>query len=284
LSEYRRFVELRKKPGVITQTEFDRKHQVALKAQADLRTAEEDLRIGEVGAREEDIRAKQSDIRSLTAAVARAEDRLGYTYLKAPYDGVVAATYVENFETVQAQQQILRLLDTSQIEMVIDIPEGLISATQYVQNITCVFDAFPDTKIEGVEVKEIGTEASDTTRTYPVTLIMAQPDPSTGVKILPGMAGRVSGKAELPDKAEQEGFAVPEAAVFSGEDAQQCVWVIDESTNTVRRQPIKQVRLTSLGMRIQGVQPGQWVATAGVHNLQEGQQVKILSNSGAETP
>ncbi len=279
---YERNVELLEKDAV-TQAEFDRIRQTAVLAQSELRTAEEELRIGEIGAREEDIRAKEAEIRSLKAAVTAAEDQLDYTQLKAPFDGVVAATFVENFETVQEKQQILRLLDISSIEITIEIPEGLISSVAYVKGITCVFDAFPDTRIEGVEVKEVGAEASAITRTYPVTMIMDQPDASTGVRILPGMAGRVSGKAELPDQVEEEGFDVPETAVFSGDGGQRFVWVIDESSMKVRPQTVTPGELSTSGMRVTGIEPGQLIATAGVHYLQEGQQVRIQKAAGDES-
>jgi RND family efflux transporter MFP subunit len=264
------------KDEIITQAEFDRNRQVAVKAQAELRSAEEALRIGEIGAREEDKRAKQAEIRSLKSAVDAAEDQLNYTRLKAPFDGVVAVTYVENFETIQAKQQILRLLDTSQIEITIDIPESLISSAKYVKDLTCVFDAFPETKIKGVQIKEIGTEASDITRTFPVTLIMDQPDPATGIKILPGMAGRASGRAELPDQVEEVGFEVPESAIFAGEGGRQYVWAIDESSMTVHQQPVTPGTLTSLGMRVKGVNAGQLIVTAGVDYLDEGQKIRLL--------
>ena len=143
---------------------------------------------------------------------------------------------------------------------------------------------FPETKIEGVAIKEIGTEASQTTRTYPVTLVMDQPDPSTGVKILPGMAGRASGTAELPDQAAEQGFEIPESAVFSGDDGKQYVWVIDEGGTTVRKQLVKPGTLTSIGIRVTGLDAGQWIATAGVDYLQEGQEIKILQEPGGETP
>ena len=210
-----------------------------------------------------------------------AADQVNYTRLKAPFDGVVAVTYVENFETVQAKQQIVRLLDTSQIEMTIDIPESLISGANYVKDLNCVFDAFPQTEIEGVRIKEIGTEASDTTRTFPVTLIMEQPDPSTGIKILPGMAGRATGRAELPEQVAEVGFEVPESAVFSGDGGQQFVWVIDESSKTVRRQPVTPSTLTSLGMRVKGVDAGQLIVTAGVDYLDEGQKIRLLDEPEA---
>ena len=138
----------------------------------------ESLTIAKEGARKEDITAKEAEVKSLEAAVAMAQNNLEYTRLTAPFDGTIVAKYVENYQTVLPRQAICRLLDTSRIEFVIDVPESMISLVPYVTDIACVFDAFPDKEIPA-EVKEIGTEASTTTRTYPVNLIMAQPAGTT---------------------------------------------------------------------------------------------------------
>jgi len=278
-SEYGRAAEL-VKTRAISQEEFDRKRQIALKANADLRTAQEELRIGQIGAREEDIRAQQAEIRSLRAAVAAAEDQLGDTELKAPFPGVVAAKYVENFETVQANQVIVRLLDVTQVEIVINVPETAISVVPYAKDITCTFDAFPDKPVPA-QIKEIGTEASQTTRTYPVTLVMNQPE---GFTILPGMAGVSRGRVELPGDAARQGYEVPETAVFSPEQGEHFVWLIDPASKATRRQAVRLGELTPRGIRVAGVMPGQWIATAGVHYLEEGQTVEILPEPGTEVP
>lgn len=132
----------------------------------------------------EDRDRSAANVDSLIASVASAEDKLSYTYLKAPFDGTVVATYVENFEDVRAKQPVVRILDTSRIEMVVNIPENLISLAAQVTDITVTFDAFPNRPVPAT-TKEIGTEASQTTRTYPITLLMDQP---RDFRILPGMA------------------------------------------------------------------------------------------------
>jgi RND family efflux transporter MFP subunit len=217
----------------------------------------------------------KADIAALEASVDAAKDELSYTYLQAPFDGTIVATYVENFEFVQARQRIVRLLDTTRIEFVINIPETMISLTPYVHDIQVVFDAFPGVNIPA-EIKEIGTEASEATRTFPVTLIMDQPE---NVKILPGMAGRASGEVRQPSEAERPDIVIPVTAVFSpkaGSDSY--VWVIDESTNTVSRRAIRVGNLTSTGLVIEeGIAYGETIATAGVHFLDEGQQVRPMT-------
>ncbi len=208
------------------------------------------------------------------ASVELAAKALADSVLRAPFSGTVAATYVENYENVRAKQEIMRLLDTSKIEMVIQIPERLISSAPYVRGIQVRFDPFPETVLPA-SIKEISNEASRTTRTYPVTLIMEPPE---GVEILPGMAGEAWGSVELPEDLPESGIEVPAAAVFAddaSDSEQSYVWVVDKEAGSVSRRPVKIVRFSALGVLVQGVEPGERIVTAGVHSLREGQTVRI---------
>ena len=217
----------------------------------------------------------RASVTSLEASVASAKDQLSYTYLKAPFSGTVVATYVENFENVRAKQAIIRMVDHSQIEMIVNIPETLISLTPGVKNIRVTFDPFPDHQIPA-KVKEIGKEASETTRTYPVTLIMDQP---ADIKILPGMAGSATGEppTEATDAAAVE---IPVAATFSPAGSDKTfVWVIDKQSKKVSQKEVSTGELTAHGiMIISGLEPDDLIATAGVNYLREGQQVRILQD------
>jgi RND family efflux transporter MFP subunit len=216
----------------------------------------------------------RAEIRSLEATVDRAKDDLGYTYLKAPFGGVITKTYMEAFEDVRPKQPVVRLLDPSKIEMWVNVPESLISLEPYVDKIWVRFDAL------GVEVpaeiKEIGKEASQTTRTFPVNLIMDQPKDA---KILPGMAGVARYTLKLPADAEASEFLIPVTAVFTDPEKEKSyVWLIDESAMTLTRREIIPGKLTGRGLKVKGIQPGQWIAVAGVELLREGQKVTILES------
>ena len=282
-SDYERAIGIQKNnPDAISEMEVDRRLAARDRSAAVLEQVKESLAIAREGARKEDIAAKEADINSLEADLAMARNNLRYTELIAPFAGTISAKYVENFQTVVSRQIVCRLLDSSRIEIVVDIPENRISIAPYMSDLVCVFDAFPDVEIDGVMIKEVGTEASEITRTYPVTCIMDQPA-ATDVKILPGMAGRVSGIAKLPDTVEEEGFSIPESAVFTDDNNQPSVWVIDESSMTVTAQNVVLVQLASTGMKVKGLSQGTWIATAGVDYLKEGQEVRILSEAKEET-
>jgi RND family efflux transporter MFP subunit len=273
-AEHQRNVTLRER-GAISQSEFDLSRTMQDRAAAQLKTAQEALRIGQVGARKEDLLAKQGEIKALQAMVTDAENRLSFTSLMAPFDGGVAARFVDNFQTVQSQQPILRLLNTASIKVVVQVPESAISLAPLVEKVTCWFDAFPDREFEG-RVFEIGTEATRTTRTFPVTALIDQPE---DVKILPGMAGRVQAVVDDSISIDQHQLTVPIGAVFTPDTQRQSyVWLVDEPSQTVSRRLVKTGAITSLGLTIlEGIEPGDWVVTAGVHSLREGQQVRLMT-------
>jgi RND family efflux transporter MFP subunit len=220
----------------------------------------------------QNLESAQADIRSLEAAVDRRKDDLAYTNLNAPFDGVITKTYTEEFEDVRRKQPVVRLLDPSKIEMWINVPENLISLEPYVDKVWVRFDALG---IEvPAEVKEVGREASQTTRTFPVNLIMDQP---RDAKILPGMAGVVRYTLNMPEGVKEPEFLIPVTAVFTDPEKQKSyVWLIDEAALTVSRHEIVPGKLTGRGLKVKGLQPGQWIAVAGVDLLREGQKVKIL--------
>ena len=226
----------------------------------------------------------QSEYDRIEAAVDVAEADLDIaqkalkdSVMKAPFDGHIANLFVENYQAVLSKKVIARLLDTTQIEMVVQVPENLISKVSYLEDIKVTFDSFPDTALAAT-IKEVSNEASQTTRTYPVTLIMQQHDK---VKVLPGMAGTASGALVMPGTGEKlEQLVVPVNAVFTPDtEKQDHVWVIDKNSGSLQLRAVKTGQLTRSGIQIiDGLQAGEWIAIAGVHTLREDQIVRIDSS------
>jgi len=209
------------------------------------------------------------------AELRKAEKANEEASLVASFDGVVAATYVENFQNVRAKQPVVRVIDTTRIEMMIDLPADIIGSVPYVKWIKVRFDVFPDHEIEA-EIQEVGNEASPTTRTYPVTLIMTPPD---GVEIKPGMSGVAWAEVAYPEDIESVGIEVPTSALFSRPDAepdQSFVWVIDEDSLTVSAREVETLSAGARGIRIRGLEERERIAVAGVHSLREGMKVRLL--------
>ena len=217
---------------------------------------------------------------ALEAAARTARNQLSYTELEAPFSGEVVETYVENFQTIVAMQPILRLLDPTSIEMTVSVPENLIGYADYITNITVSFDSLPGIEV-AASVKEIGREATQATRTYPLTLVMDQP---AGGEILPGMAGDATIQARLPESAGGTGISIPATAAFASADIDVTnVWVIDPVTNTLSRREVETGNLTSSGLLVTGgLEAGEWIVTAGTHSLSDGQEVTIIDSGDAQ--
>ena len=270
--EYDRYAKLLAEESV-SQSETEFRKARAETTAAEVRRAQEDLNIGLAGARPEDLEAKRSEIRALEAAVGSAKLQLEYTRLVAPFDGEIAARYVENFQTVQAKQPILRLLDISTIEVTVQVPESVIALVPRVKQAAVRFDAIPDREFFG-PVTKIGSEASQATRTFPVTVEIPQPE---DVRILPGMAASVRNHPTADGEPTPANLIVPAAAIFtSGGESGSFVWVVDGSTQRVARRAVTTGPLTPMGVPVQtGLTVGEWVVIAGVNSLSENQEVRL---------
>ena len=250
-----------------------------INAQANFNRAKELIKKNFISRQEYDRLYARTMITS--AEKEKAVKALADSVMKAPFSGQISELFVENFQSVLAKEQVARLVDLSKIEMIVDVPESVISRVRYAVDIKVVFDAFPGHEVPAT-IKEIGAEASLTTRTFPVTLIMDQPE---DIKILPGMAGKA--RAKVSDDAPQhknqnKGIQIPVSAAYSPEeDDKTYVWLINEETGEVHRQLVSLGKVVSSGLVItEGVKPGDWVVTAGVHFLREGQKVKIMQDKG----
>ena len=215
---------------------------------------------------------------SAEASLAIAEDRLSYAKLKAPFDGEVVATYSEAHETIVAKQNILRLINRDSMEFVFDVPERLIGYSDLVEKASVRFDVRPDIAIPA-EIKEVGREASKSTRTYPITLKI---DQISQYEVLPGMAGKAHIQASMPMDSEFTGIDIPSTALFSkGEIENSYVWVIEQ--NQVKQRSVEVLSLTDSGVKVaSGLNQGDWVVTAGVNFLVEDQRVSILETKAEE--
>ncbi|WNC74138.1 efflux RND transporter periplasmic adaptor subunit [Thalassotalea psychrophila] len=216
---------------------------------------------------------------SAKAALKLAEDRLSYSHIKAPFSGEVVATYVEAHETIIAKQKIVKIINSDAMEFTFDVPESLISYANQVIDAVVILDIQPDVSLPA-KIKEISREASQSTRTYPVTLFIENTE---AFKVLPGMAGKAYLKASLPGNKEFSGFDIPASALFSdGELTNSFVWVVVD--NKVVKRAVEVLRPTDYGIKVsEGLEQGEWLIVAGVHSLVEGQQVRILdATSGKE--
>ncbi|MCP5113937.1 MAG: efflux RND transporter periplasmic adaptor subunit, partial [bacterium] len=261
-ANFRRYQRLYENDNV-SKAEFDRRRAAQEVAEAEVSSAEESLKVGRQGARVEDIEAMDARIRGLVATLKKAQDDLADTSLKAPYDGVVAERYIENFEYVQARTPVISLQNISFMELVAQIPETVVARyrdrDEAVQSAEffATFPSHPDQRVVA-KPTEFSTEADPVTRTYAV--VFGVPQPPRG-RILAGMTGEIH--IQLPS-GEGLGFSVPVAAVFTDETGKSCVWTLDKQTMTPKKVEVNAGEMAGESVLLEGgVKEGDTVITPG---------------------
>jgi RND family efflux transporter MFP subunit len=212
-----------------------------------------------------------------------AKKALEDTSLYAPFAGLIARTFVNNFQEVQAKEKLMSLQNVDQIDIIIDVPEqDLINHQQVnqggngeetLQNAYIKFDALGDRRFDA-SIKEYATEADPTTQTYRVTLTMKSP---SDVMILPGMTANLVVLQAKPGKSEAT--LVPVNAVAVDAEGNFYVWVVDEKEMKVHKKPVQVGDMQGANLRINsGLQSGERIVTAGVPYLEEGMKVRLFAN------
>lgn len=224
----------------------------------------------------------RAQVKQLEQQREQARLNLEYTVLRAPFDGVVAQTYVKNFENVQAQQRIARLDDVKSLDVEVEVPELVIAILQgnsaILKKPSVRFAAMPDKLYEG-ELKEFETTANEQTRTYTVTVSLPQPD---GVSIYSGMTAEVIGYLPGNTNSKDEGIRVPVNAVAVDKENMPFVWIVQQD-NTVKRVSVELGSMQQDEYILKaGLEFGMQVVTAGVHYLKEGQPVRVLQGEIGE--
>lgn len=226
----------------------------------------------------------KKDYNVAKAAAAQAKKDLDDTNLRAPFAGVIANKFVENFQNVLAKQRVLSLQDVTSVEIEVNVPEERVALSLKNKDrnrLIATFDYLPGREFE-VVLKEYATEADPVTQTYAATLIMPAPE---DVAILPGMTATVTAYREQPGGAEDSAYAVPIDAVPIDGQGEYHVWLVEKQGTgdnyVVRRKDVKVGEMIGNDILVvDGIKQGDRIATAGVHLLREGQVVRLLASKG----
>jgi len=262
--------------GVVTEQDFELFVASRNVAKAKMDAAIEQLNKAKLGARKEDIEAMEAKISSLASQVDNAKNAVADTQLKAPFDGIVAETYVENFENIIAGQKILLLNDLKNIDVVVSVPETVVARAHKLEEekknadrVVVRFEADPTHEYE-LTIKKIATEADRATQTYRLTLTMPAPEK---INIFPGMTCTVI--HYTPIGGDAAWFAVPAASVFD-DGGKSYVWTID-SAGVSHRREVKVGEMSGKYIRVlEGLKKGETIAISGVHYLHENMKVRKL--------
>jgi RND family efflux transporter MFP subunit len=274
-AEYDRDARLLRSRAV-SREEYDRSRAAFRVAEEEHQAALQMLEKGAV-AREEEIEAKEAAVRGLEARVVEANLQLQDSTLRAPYDGVIAQRFVEQGQNVQAKQPVVKFQDVDEIEVAVDVPEVVMAADLRAADVVQMlaeFSGAPGLQFP-VQIREVGQRADPQTQTFRVRAAMkAPPD----VNLLPGMTAQVTVTYRRA-RVLGDRILAPVSAVFKDAGGEQVAWVVGPD-GTVSRRPVKLGEATGGRVEVvEGLQPGDRIAVAGVTFLREGMKVRDLGDA-----
>ncbi len=198
--------------------------------------------------------------------------------LLAPFDGLVAKRYVENHEHVDTGRPVVSFQDISLIEVVIQEPERLIARTGRpgLRNVKVRFDA-DENRWFDASVLESRAQSDSVTGTYDVVVGLTPPD---DLRVLPGMTATVMAETGNPVEASPSttrATVAPAEAVWNGSDGKSYVWIVQPDGGALVKRQVEVGAYCEDGIEIlSGLEPGDRVATAGVHKLRENMLVRPI--------
>jgi len=236
---------------------------------------------GSVSASDEE-RAQSNARMSKAAAEADAKqlevarNRLAYTVLRASQSGVVTSVKFEVGQVVAEGQPVVAIADSSEPEVVVDVPEGEVAAFKLAQY-KASLAAMPDESFD-VTLRELAPQAAAQTRTYRARLKPATPRAlplgATATLLVQAPAGNGS-VASIP------------AAAITQLDGKPAVWLVHagggRGAATVNLTPVDVQGYRNDQALVSGPRAGDLVVTAGVQKMAPGLKV-ALSNASPSAP
>ncbi len=152
-----------------------------------------------------DVQSQELTVKQRQNALLDAKENLANYYVRAPFDGTVAALNVEKFDSVGASTAVATII-TKQKLAEISLNEVDVSNVKVGQKVTLTFDAIPDLTISGqvAQIDTIGTVTQGVVN-YTVKISFDTQDD----RVKPGM----SVNASVITNVKQDVILVPNSAV-----------------------------------------------------------------------
>jgi membrane fusion protein, multidrug efflux system len=220
---------------------------------------------------EQERAAAQANMQQAEANLAKAQEQLSYTVLKADYSGVVTATSAEVGQTVSPGQAVVTLAEPTKRDAVIDASDNIVDALWIGQRFDVSLQIDP-TKTAVGAIREIAPESDPVTRSRRVKIALENPPDSfrIGATIFARLASTESAAMRIPGSA----------LLRDGEKTSVFVFDPANSKITLRGVEIAPDREDGRWIVRAGLHAGERIVTAGVHRLKEGETVRIYGSEG----
>ncbi|MBB4131703.1 efflux RND transporter periplasmic adaptor subunit [Xanthomonas sp. 3075] len=247
----------------------DRAHLAVAQSEAQLRKLENSYRratqlVGQQLVSAADVDQLKFDVENSRAQHRLASLELSYTTVQAPISGVIASRSIKTGNFVQINTPIFRIVDDSQLEATLNVPERELATLKSGQPVTLLADALPGQQFIG-KVDRIAPVVDSGSGTFRVICAFGQ-----GAEALqPGMFGRI----RIDYDQRKDALVIPRLALL--DDGDPAVFVV--RNGKASRVPVKLGYAEGPWLEVrQGLKEGDQVVTAGKVALRDGTAVQII--------
>lgn len=199
-------------------------------------------------------------------AVELARNSLAYATLRSDADGVVTATVIEPGQVVAAGQTAVRVAKAGALEAAVALPESFAAAADKGEATLSLWSK-PGV-IYHAKLRELSPSADPATRTFAARFSILDPDPSIAL----GMSATLA----IAARDVEPLVSVPLSALYN-QGQGPALWKVD-SDGRVQLTPVKLVRYEANAALVTGgVAEGDKIVVLGVHKLDAGQKVRVIS-------
>ncbi len=206
------------------------------------------------------------------ASLDTARKNLSDTVLRAPFNGFVGRTSVEQFQNVAPQQTVL-VLQSQAVEAVVNVPASFVLNSNRVRyfNTLIELDAAPGRQFEAT-FREATGQADSSTQTFEGHFSFTPP---SDLVVLTGMTATLFFDTEDIDQGQAPaGVSVPLAAVMAEGD-QRYVWAVKGRDRVLERRNVQIAEGVGENLVVtDGLAVGDTIVSAGGAYLQAGEKVR----------
>lgn len=212
----------------------------------------------------------QSQLTQAQSLVNAAQSELDNCKLVSPVNGTVSVRSIEPGQYVIPGFEALRVIDVSQMNFQINVPENEINSFKKGIEAQVTVQAIEGAKYRAT-VSKVAATANPLTRTYDVVFTSAEAD----ARLRPGMLCDVSISASVHTEKAME-FIIPAEAVMLTAENTHYVWIAGEN-GTAERRDITVGRSTATGIVVEsGLSEYDKVIVEGMLKVSRGCRIEVL--------
>ncbi len=222
------------------------------------------------------VLAAEANVKAAMAALKSADVSLEYSFIRAPFDGVVLTKNADIGDIItpigaaaNAKAAVVTIADMSSLQVEVDVSESNLGIVKKGQPCEIQLDAIPDSRFRGV-VHMIVPTADRSKATVLVKIRFIDSDP----RILPEMSAKAAFLEREIGKDEKEPRIALNPEAISKRNGKQVVFLVMDN-RAIETPVVTGNKLGDFIEILSGVKPGDRVVLRPLNKLKNGSKIKI---------